>query len=105
MGEIITPVGTKLLVFPTEMKEHVTDTQIVVVQNDLRAATVIEVGTEVKNVYKKGQVVIYPKNTGVGQMYRGKAHFWLDGRPVNSGGDVWGIIENEPEKKDKGDGL
>jgi len=103
--EIITPVGSKLLVLPVEIENYITKGNIEVVTLDLRASQIVSVGTEAHDIYKVGDVVIHPKGAGVGQHYRGKAHWWLDGRPTNNGGDIWGIITKEVTKKDKGDNL
>lgn len=103
--EIIQPVGTKLIVKPIEMKKHVTKAGLQVESIDLREAVVVGIGTDMKDIYKPGDRILYPRGAGVGQLYKGEAHFWLDGRGTNNNGDVWGVISDEVPKKDKGDSL
>lgn len=72
---------------------------------ELSKATVVEVGSDVIDVFKKGDVVIFPKTRGVSKPYKGQTHLFIDGLPPNQGGDCWGIEVTEIVPKDKGDGL
>lgn len=102
----IQPLGSKLLVLPiTGEEDYITEGNIVVVDTELSRAVVVEVGADVTNVFKKGDVVIFPKSRGTSKHYQGKPHLWIDGQPVNSGGDVWGLEVEEKPVIDKGDSL
>lgn len=103
----IQPLGSKLLVLPIEVQQEnfKTEAGIEIVENEIERATVVEVGTDVKNVFKKGQIVIMPPKRGVTKIYNGKQHFLIDGLPHNQGGDVYGIEIEEKPVIDKGDGL
>ena len=102
----IMPLGSKILCLPiTEEKNHTTGGGIELVEIELAKATVVEVGTGVTDVFKKGDIVIYPKSRGTSKPYKGQTHIFLDGNPVTSGGDVWALEIEEKPVIDKGDSL
>ena len=84
------PVGSKLLVFPLETENYVTESKIELVDAELERAKVVEVSDELSDVYKKGDVVLYPKKLGSLQIYNGKKCLWINGAGYPSG-DVWAI--------------
>lgn len=103
--EILQPVGKKILVLPKPKEDHhKTKSGLAIVDVNLSEGVIVAVGNEMKDVYKEGDVVIYSKNSGVGQFYQGKAHLWLDGDGAPQG-SIWAIIGKEKPKKDKGDSL
>jgi co-chaperonin GroES (HSP10) len=100
------PLGSKILVIPiTGQENHTTKYGIELVEVELSRASVVEVGTGVSEIFKKGDIVIFPKSRGTAKHYQGKPHLFIDGNPVNNGGDVWAIETTEILPKDKGDGL
>lgn len=100
------PIGSKLLVLPITNEENSkTEGGLEMVELEFSRGTIVEVGTGVTDVFKKGDVVIFPKQRGTTKMYQGQQHLWIDGQPVSSGGDVWAIeIEDKPVI-DKGENL
>jgi len=88
----IIPVGSKLLVLPLEKQNYITEAGIEIAGSELNQSKVIEVGEQLSEVFKKGDIVIHPESAGISQPYKGKIHLWLDGQAPNLGGDVWGKI-------------
>lgn len=84
------PVGTKLLVLPLSQEEYVTETNIHLIESELERAEVMEVSDEIADVYKVGDIVLYPKSIGILQIYNGKKCLWINGAGYPSG-DVWAI--------------
>ncbi len=84
------PVGSKLLVLPLETENYVTESKIELVEAELERAKVMEVSDELSDVYKVGDVVLYPKKLGSLQIYNGKKCLWINGAGYPSG-DVWAI--------------
>ena len=100
------PLGSKLIVLPVKNEEpNVTSAGIETVEMELSVATVVEVGTDVADIFKKGDRVIFPKTRGTSKLYQGKPHLFLDGMPPNEGGDVWAKEVIEIISKDKGESL
>lgn len=89
------PIGTRLLVLPIEKENFKTEANIEVVDTELAYFEVVEVGTDVQDVFKKKDIVICLKTTGTSQFYNHKPHLWIDGRPGNQGGDVWAIVKED----------
>ena len=84
------PVGTKLLVLPLSQEEYVTESNIHLIESELERAEVVEVSDEIADVYKVGDIVLYPKSIGSLQIYNGKNCLWINGAGYPSG-DVWAI--------------
>ena len=88
----ITPVGQKLIVFPLPKETLTTENNIVVMDNELDNGEIIEVSDELKDLYKPGDVVIYPSGAGLTIHYNKKACLW-----ITSNLDIWGILTDEKE--------
>ena len=73
------PVGSKLLVFPLETKNYVTNTNIELVETELARAKVMEVSEELSHIYNVGDIVMFPDKAGVLQIYNGEKCLWLNG--------------------------
>ena len=84
------PVGSKLLVLPLETENYVTESKIELIEAELERAKVVEVSDELSDIYKVGDVVLYPKKLGSLQIYEGKKCLWINGAGYPSG-DVWAI--------------
>lgn len=99
--------GTNLIVLPFANAENsISEGGMEVVEIEIERATVVVVGDEVKDVYSPGDTVIIPKGTkGTTIGYHGKPHLFIDGKPVNSGGNVWAKEVNEKPVIDKGDSF
>ena len=91
------PLGTKLLILQLPRENHKTEAGIEVVQADLDEGEIVEVGSDVQDVYKKGDIILYSKEAGQGEFYNGKTHLWIDGRAIDKGGDVVAIVSEENE--------
>lgn len=103
--EILIPVGKKILVLPKPKEDHhKTESGLAVVDVNLSEGIIVAIGHEIKDIYKEGDVIIFSKNSGIGQFYQGKAHLWMsgEGHPI---GDVWAIISEEKPKIDKQNSL
>jgi len=96
MSVKIKPVGSKIIVKSIESKETETLAGIVVMDFELERGIVVEVSKEYSDRYTEGDIVIYPKGSGITlPNYKKTNHIWLDGRPSNEGGDIWGIETQE----------
>jgi len=100
----ITPVGTKLLVLPLPKEENTFEAGIIAVDFALDKGEVLEVPEYLKNIYKKGDVVLYPQSTGITYFYDKKHCLFLNGQEYPQG-DIWAIVTNDIPKKDKQDSL
>lgn len=90
----ITPVGAKLLVRPLPKEDEVLDSGIImpgVANANLMRGEVVAVSSQIKELYKIGDVVLYPEKKGTAQVINQVAHLWLDTEPNLN--EVWGIIE------------
>lgn len=84
------PQGTKIIV-QTILEEHkVTEGGIIAVDFSLEKGEIVEVGTEVDHLYKKGDVVLFPEGVGQSLNYQKKSCKWLDGRSFPAG-DIWAL--------------
>jgi co-chaperonin GroES (HSP10) len=86
------PQGVKIIVHPIEIENYKTETGIEVVQLDLQEGEVVEVSDELKDIYKKGDIVLYSKGSGLGVVYQKKNCIFLSGEG-NGKGDILAIIE------------
>ena len=99
MSKKIKPVGAKLLVKHLEEANTISVGGIEIVQLTLMMAEVMEVGTDVEDIYKKGDVVIVPKEAGIYQFYDKEHCRWINGTSAPIG-DVWGkSVEDKQTKK------
>lgn len=94
----IKPLGNRILVLPVKKENYITETKIELVDNTLVTGEVVEFSPMFKDVYKKGDIVLYPKDAGISQTYNGKTHIWINGLGATDG-DVWAIIGNVNDKK------
>lgn len=98
----ITPVGNKILVLPIDKKEeeygeaNPEGKRLVIpgtANAELQEAEVVNVSKDLQHLFEKGDVVLYPKNAGLQQLYKGVPHLWLRIEPQNS--EVWGKVKHE----------
>lgn len=89
----IKPEGAMLIVFPLPKEESLTDGGIVARDYKLIRGEVMEVSDEWDKKYKKGDVVLFPDEEGVGRSihYKKKSCLWINGKPFTENGDVWAI--------------
>jgi chaperonin GroES len=101
----IKPVGNKILVLPIEKKEEVIGAIIIpgTVNAQLQEGEVVAVSDQVKDLYKKGDIVLYAEKKGVAQLIKNKPHLWLDTEP--NLGEIYGIVTPEVYHVDNGDNL
>jgi len=86
----IKPVGNRLIVLPLPRKEESLDNGLVLPESanaDLAIGKVVEVPNSLNELYKENDIVLFPSKSGVGQMYNGKPHLW-----INAETEIWGII-------------
>jgi co-chaperonin GroES (HSP10) len=81
----IQPQGQRLIVLPIEKDNHKTQGGIELVDTELAYAKVVETSTELQDVYKEGDTVVFPKGVGIGISYRNKLHLWV------KNDEIWGI--------------
>lgn len=93
----IKPLGNRILIAPLKNENYVTDKNIEIVNLDLNRGEIIEFSQKFKDVYKTGDIVLYPKGCGIAQTYNGKTHIWVNGLGATDG-DVWAIIGNVNDK-------
>jgi co-chaperonin GroES (HSP10) len=99
---ILQPQGKKIIVLPLEKENYVSDGGIEIVGNLLKRGRVVEVCNQYFDVYKKGDVVIFPERAGTELMYNGTVHLYLTGEGAPNG-DIWAI--EIPDSEDKQNGL
>jgi len=85
------PQGAKLIVHPIEKETFKTESGLEIVQLDLQEGEVMEVSDELKEIYKVGDIVLYPKGAGLGIMYQKKSCLFLSGEGNNKG-DIIALI-------------
>jgi len=91
------PQGVKIIVEELAKDYAETAGGITMVDSQLAYGKIVEISSQFKDVYKKGDTVVYPKGAGVNIPYLGKAHIVLngEGHPM---GDIWFIetdVDNE----------
>lgn len=84
------PQGTKIIIQTILEEEKKTAGGIIAVDFALESGEIMEVGTEVKDLYKVGDIVLFPEGAGHSLNYQKKSCKWLDGRPFPAG-DVWSL--------------
>lgn len=94
----IKPEGAMLIVHTLPKEESVSEGGIVAMEYKMARAEILELSDEWGNRYKRGDIVLFPENDGVGKSihYQKKPCLWINGKPFTENGDVWGI-----EIKDK----
>ena len=90
MAKKIIPIGELIIVKPIETETVTTDGGMVVTERTNDRGEVVAVSEYLKDIYKKGDIVIYPKTAGTGIYYDKENCVWLNGRE-HPQGDVWGI--------------
>lgn len=88
------PQGTKIIVQSVLEEHKESNNGIIAVDFSLEKAEVVEVGTEVSHLYKKGDIVLFPEGSGESLNYQKKSCKWLDGRPFPAGA-IWAIETEE----------
>lgn len=94
----IKPVGSKIIVQPIHEELQKTEGGIYAVDTELESGVIVEAG-DMSDIYKEGDTIIYPKDSGTSlPHYRKKSCMWLDGRafPV---GNVWALCYDENDGK------
>lgn len=91
----IFPQGSNLLINPISKENYKTDSGIEIVDIVLAQGEVMEVSEEYSTIYKKGDIVMYSETAGITQPYNGKLCIWLNGKPVNDGGNVCCVVTDE----------
>jgi co-chaperonin GroES (HSP10) len=101
------PVGDKIIISLMDKKEEKIGSVIVpgTANAELLYGKIEAVSNELKEVYKVGDIAIYPKGCGVGQLIDGKPHVWLRALPLANDTEVWGYEKEENISKDKEDSL
>lgn len=88
------PLGDTILVFPLPTEHHVTESGIQVMDTQLAKGKVMEVSDDYKDVYKKGDIIIYAKESGISQYYENKSCLFLNAKGYPQG-HVLCIVEEE----------
>ena len=90
----ITPQGKMILVLPLKNEDYQMGSGIIVANTQFVVGEVVELSPEFKDVYKQGDVVMYPKGAGNSQPYKGESHLWINGNGYPLG-DVTAIVSEE----------
>jgi co-chaperonin GroES (HSP10) len=87
----IEPMGGKMLVHPLAKKEEKVDSIYIpeTANAALSEGVVVDVSEKIAEVVQTGDKIIYSTGAGVGFMYKGKPHVWLEI------GDLWGKVTKE----------
>ncbi len=81
----IAPMNSRLIVSPVATEYEKTEGDIFV-ENDLSEGVVLEIAPELKDLYAVDDHVLYHKDGGQSQYYKGKSCLWL------SQNEIWGIV-------------
>jgi co-chaperonin GroES (HSP10) len=96
MSISIQPVGFRLIVRPLESDEFQTEGGITVMDLEVDRGEVVEVPKELSEEFKKGDLILYSKGSGISlPHYKKSPHLWLNANPLNT--EVWGIVTEEKE--------
>lgn len=85
MNKII-PVGDRLIVSPNTEDVQKTEGGVLAVDETLDRAIVVAVSDSLKELYKAGDTILYPKTSALGVIYDGKPCAWVEAS------SVWGIV-------------
>lgn len=94
MKKKLKPQGRLILVLPSKEKNHITDSNIEIVQSELSEGVIIDYSEEFEGIYKKQQEIIFPEKRGTSIFYNGKPHIYLNGDGYPKG-DVMFMIEDD----------
>jgi co-chaperonin GroES (HSP10) len=89
----IKPVGKKLLVKELPKRETKLASGLIApetVNADLSEGEVVAVSDELKGVIEIGDVLLFPKKKGIGQIDGSEMYLWLDATPAKE--EVWGKV-------------
>lgn len=92
----ITPIGENLLVLPLPKENIQSDGGMIMVDNTLTKGKVMEVSDDYVDIFKKGDIVIYPENAGFHQYYKNQNCIWINATGFPKG-HVVGIVADEIE--------
>lgn len=90
---IIKPFGNRIIISPIGSEYKRTEGGIDV-DNDLLEGVVIAVSEDMKELFSIDDVVLYPKDGGHSQYYKGKACVWLNA-DKNGLNEIWGIVTED----------
>lgn len=92
---MIEPIGVQLIVLPKpKAHEEVSGSNIVMVNVELEEGEIVEVSSYLKDIYKKGDTVIFPKKRGIPIPYKGSLHFFMNGNEYPQG-DILAIVRED----------
>lgn len=89
----IKPSGLKLIVKVQPKREYKLESNIVIPESgngELSEGIVVEASEKLSDIYPIGSTVIFPSESGIGQLYGEPTtpHLWLD----VEAGQVWGQV-------------
>jgi len=87
---MLQPIGLKLLVLPIQTENYKTESGLEIVGNILEEGEVVAVSDFLKDIYSKGDIIVYPKDSGSPYFYNGQNYKVLNGQEMPQG-DVWFI--------------
>lgn len=88
----ITPVGQRLILFQLPKEDSVGEAGIIAMDAMLAKGEIVEVSDELKEIYKVGDILMFPEDAGYSlPHYKKKNCLWL------STNDIWGILTDEKE--------
>lgn len=89
----IEPVGAFLIVKPLKMDETKTEGGIIAMDLELEKGQVLEVSNEWSDRYSIGDIILYPKDSGLTlPHYKKQNCLWINGKASTDGGDVYAKI-------------
>ena len=90
----IKPYGNRLIVSPLPSEEETTDGGVLINDYQLEKAEVIEVSNYLKELFNVGDIVLYPKGSGIAKQYKNKSCLFVNAQEFPQG-DVIGIITDD----------
>jgi co-chaperonin GroES (HSP10) len=86
-------LGGRLIVKPLEQKEEISEGVIIpkTANSNLTEGLVILADPDIEKYIKKGNIVIFPTGSGVGQFIDNKPHLWLNAN------EIWGTFSMDDE--------
>ncbi len=95
----IYPVGQKVLVSPLPKREEKIGSVLIsaTANAELAEGLVIDAAPRYKELYQKGDMVLYVAKSGVGVIHHGKPALILDGGNDNNQGDIFSKVVEDGE--------
>lgn len=91
----IKPQSKKVIAVALKTKNFVTSGGIEIVDTKLSEAKVVEVSEELYGIYNEGDIILYPKDSGIGIFYNKEHSIFL------RQDEIWGVVSESKDAPKK----